>query len=536
MQSKLLVCLSLSGLFVVAPARGEPYLPAIQKGNIAVYLVPVVTGMSAPCYGINPPGDTTRLFIVEQKGTLHILQGGTLLPTPALDIQSLVQPPLNAGNPNDERGLLGLAFHPGFFDEESPGYRTLFTYQSELIADGTSPTFDAPNDAEQGFKMVISEWKMSASDTNVVDPLSRREIISFGKNAGNHNGGTIAFGPDGYLYLGLGDGGNANDSGPSHVEPTGNAQTLANPYGKMLRIDPLHPSVTEGSTDPISPNGEYRIPADNPFQGTGEVREIYAYGLRNPYRFSFDRGTGDLIVADVGQRNIEEIDRIVRGGNYGWAVKEGEYLFDRATGSIGDPPGNHSPGMPEGLIDPISGTEGTLQYDHGDGISITGGFVYRGSGIKELMGKYVFGDLAIQNLPPRVDGRLFYADIQAGVIREFLLPQFEDDQLPNSLTVHGFGEDGEGEIYALVTNTSANGTGGIVYKFVAVGLTARDTGDSIELSWPVVGGRLERLVNDPTEGLLGSEWVNVEGAEQTNRITVPIDGEGDGAFYRLAHP
>src|SRR3989337_23135 len=117
---------------------------------------------------------------------------------------------------------------------------------------------------------------------------------------------------------------------------------------------------------------------------------------------------GELILADVGQRNIEEINRVVLGGNYGWAVKEGDFLFDRNTGSIGDPPGNRSPGMPVGLIDPISGPLGPLEYDHGDGISITGGFVYRGSTIPELFGKYVFGDLALRNLPPRVDGRLFY--------------------------------------------------------------------------------------------------------------------------------
>jgi hypothetical protein len=177
---------------------------------------------------------------------------------------------------------------------------------------------------------------------------------------------------------------------------------------------------------------------------------------------------GELILADVGQNNIEEINRIVLGGNYGWAVKEGEWLFDRSNGTIGPAPGNRSPGVPAGLIDPISGPLGTLQYDHGDGISITGGFVYRGSAIPELFGKYVFGDLALRNLPPRVDGRLFYADLQTGEIKEFLLPQFANGVLPNGLTVHGFGEDGNGELYAMVTNTPPNGAGGIVYKLVRV--------------------------------------------------------------------
>jgi glucose/arabinose dehydrogenase len=293
--------------------------------------------------------------------------------------------------------------------------------------------------------------------------------MTIGKDQGNHNGGTIAFGPDGYLYLATGDGGGARDDGPSHVEPLGNAQVITggNVWGKMLRIDPLHPSLTPGSSDDPSGNGEYRIPDANPFDAPGEVPEIYAFGLRNPYRFAFDVGpgsTGDLILADVGQNNIEEINRIVAGGNFGWAIKEGTFEFNRPDGSIGD----DSPGVPAGLTDPISGTLGTLQYDHGDGISVTGGFVYRGTAIPELVGKYVFGDLAIRNLPPRVDGRLFYADLETGEIKEFLLPQFPSDQLPNSLTVHGFGQDGNGELYAMVTNSPPNGTGGIIYKFLPI--------------------------------------------------------------------
>jgi glucose/arabinose dehydrogenase len=243
--------------------------------------------------------------------------------------------------------------------------------------------------------------------------------------------------------------------------------TEQNVLGKVLRVDPIHPSLTGGSGDAASSNGEYRIPASNPFDGAGEVPEIYAYGLRNPYRFSFDvgtGGTGDLILADVGQNNIEEINRIVSGGNYGWAIKEGTYLFNRPDGTIGA----NSPGAPSNLIDPITGTMGTLQYDHGDGISITGGFVYRGSAIPELFGKYVFGDLAIRNAPPRVDGRIFYADLETGEIKEFRMPFFDNHQLPDGLTVHGFGQDGNGELYAMVTNTPPNGTGGIVYMLTPV--------------------------------------------------------------------
>jgi len=456
------IALTLALMVVGWPnADAADVLPDIQKGTISIKLNSIVTGLGAPDYAISPQGDN-RLFVVEQKGTLLVVQNGSLLPTPALDLQSRIGGAFNPSNANDERGFLGLAFHPGFGTASSAGFRTLYTFSSEPL--GTGVTYAAPNGATQNYKTVVSEWKMSASDPNVVDPTSRREIISFGKNANNHNGGTITFGKDGYLYLGLGDGGNANDVGASHIEPGGNAQNLSTPLGKMLRIDPLAPTLTTGSANPISTNGQYRIPVDNPFLNAGQAPEIYAYGFRNPYRFSVDRLNGQIIVADVGQNNVEEIDLLQRGGNYGWAVKEGTFLFDRSTGQVG----SDSPGSPAGLIDPITGTIGTLQYDHGDGISITGGFVYRGALIPELYGKYVFGDLALRNAPPRIDGRLFYADLDTGLIREFLIPEFVDDKLPNGLTVHGFGEDASGELYALVTNTAANGTGGILFQLTPV--------------------------------------------------------------------
>ena len=460
--------LLLAGALMLTPIVNAQVdvLPSIQRGNIAVHLDPVVTGLAAPDFAISAPGDTNRMFILEQKGQVLVYQNGALLPTPALDIQSLVSPPLNIASANDERGLLGIAFHPDFNNSASAGYRTLYTYDSELIPASTTPTYVAPNGATQGFKNVVNEWKMSAGNPNVVDPSSRREVISFGKNANNHNGGTIAFGSDGYMYLGLGDGGNANDVGTSHIEPGGNAQNLTTPLGKMLRFDPVSPALKPGSLDPISSNGQYRIPTTNPFQGAGQVAEIYAYGLRNPYRFSFDRQGGQLIAADVGQNTVEEIDRITLGGNYGWALKEGDFLFNRTTGPGGaaGTVGVRSAGSPAGLIDPISGASGTLEYDHQDGISITGGFVYRGTAIPELFGKYVFGDLALQVIGGvRVNGRLFYADLTTGEIKEFLLPDFSTTFLPNSLTIHGFGEDYNGELYALVTNTASSGTGGIMY-------------------------------------------------------------------------
>ncbi len=517
------------------------YLPAITNGNIIVLLQPIATNLAAPDYAISPPGDN-RLFVVEQNGLLRIIQNGALLPTPALNIQSRVSPPLVPTSPNDERGFLGLAFHPGFNNPASTGYQTLYTYNSEMIPAATSPTYPVPTTATNNYKNVVNEWKISNANTNVIDPASRREIISFGKNASNHNGGTIAFGPDGYLYLALGDGGDANDVGASHIEPGGNAQNLITPLGKFLRFDPLNPALTTTSTDPVSSNGQYRIPTSNPFQGVGQVPEIYAYGFRNPYRFSFDRLTGELIHSDVGQNNVEEIDRVFMGGNYGWAIKEGNFLFNRtngpagAAGTIGAPPGNYSPGIPVGLIDPISGTQGTLEYDHNDGISITGGFVYRGTAIPELYGKYIFGDLALKTAPVRADGRIFYADLQTGLIKAFPLFQFGGSAvLPNGLTVHGFGQDADGEIYALVTNTSANGTGGIVYKLVALRLAFQRNGNQLDISWPPTGGHLETQVNNPGAGI-GTNWITVAGSAATNHVVVPLDQSAGSTFYRLALP
>lgn len=445
------------------PAAAEPHLPAIPRGDLAVRLDVIAAGLGAPNYGISAPGDTRRLFVVDQPGRLRVIQDGTLLPNSALDLGLQIGPTYDPTRV-DERGFLGLAFHPGFNDSGSAGFGKLYTYSSAPVTASTLPTYAVPNGATQNFKMVVNEWKMSTIDPTVVDPTSQREVISFGKNASNHNGGTIAFGHDGYLYLGLGDGGNANDVGPGHVEPGGNAQSLATPLGKMLRIDPLDPALTPGSADPASASGQYRVPLDNPYRVGGAVPEIYASGLRNPYRFSFDRAGGQLIAADVGQANIEEINRIVRGGNYGWAIKEGEFPFDRATGEIGP----RSPGEPSGLIDPISGTQGSLQYDHGDGIAITGGFVYRGTAIPELYGKYVFGDLALFDVQPYAGGRLFYADFETGLIEEFRLPQYAQGVLPDGLTIHGFGEDASGELYVMVTNTPGGGTGGQVLRIAPV--------------------------------------------------------------------
>jgi len=223
-------------------------------------------------------------------------------------------------------------------------------------------------------------------------------------------------------------------------------------------------------------------------------------------------------------------------------MKEGTFLFNMTNGpagpagTIGTPPGNNSPGLPAGLIDPITGTLGTLEYDHNEGISITGGFVYRGTAIPELYGKYIFGDLALQATPVRANGRIFYADLVTGLIKAFPLAQFGGSAiLPNGLTVHGFGQDGAGEIYALLTNTSANGTGGIVYKLVPLRLALSRNGNQLDISWSTIAGHLETQTNNLSVGL-GTNWVTVPNSSATNHVTDTIGQANGSVFYRLVVP
>ncbi len=310
-------------------------------------------------------------------------------------------------------------------------------------------------------KSVIAEWEVNSVDPNIIDVSTRREIMRIDQPQFNHNGGMLAFGPDRYLYISLGDGGSANDSGDGHGT-SGNGQDVNTVHGSILRIDPLDPAVTAGSSDPCGANGNYRIPTDNPFVGVCGIDEIYAYGFRNPWRFSFDTVTGKLVVGDVGQNKIEEIDIVEAGGNYGWNLKEGTFRFDPNTGTVN----NNFKGLPAGLADPVA------QYDHGEGISVTGGFIYRGSAIPELFGKYVFGDFSTGFVP--ADGRLFYADLDTGLIQEFIIG-VDDRSL--DLYLKGFGQDENGELYVLAgTYFGPFNTGGVVLRIVDL-CTARMLGD-----------------------------------------------------------
>ncbi len=434
----------LSSLLCFSVVSGG--LAQIPQGEITVELETVVDGLVAPL-GVTHAGDGSgRLFIWQQSGQILIVDNGVLLPTPFLDIADKL-PALNTFF--DERGLLGLAFHPDYADNG----RFFVRYSAPRDGAPGDPCFGTTRGCHEE---ILAEYSVSTSDPNLADPNSERILFRVDEPQFNHNAGQVAFGPDGYLYFSLGDGGGAGDGladdPPSHG-PIGNGQNIETALGSILRID----------VDGRDPGREYRIPPDNPFVGVPGLDEIYAYGLRNPYKFAFDDGPGGngaLFVADVGQNLFEEVDIVERGGNYGWVIREGFHCFDPFN--PGTPPANCATTGPLGepLLDPI------VEYSHDvGGISITGGFVYRGSCSLALRGKYVFGDFAAQFTVP--SGRLYYlVEPMPGSfeIREF---QIGVGNLPYGLFLKGFGEDEAGEIYVCGSSQLAPfGTGGVVHRLV----------------------------------------------------------------------
>jgi glucose/arabinose dehydrogenase len=428
----------------VALAQLADPIPApIAPSAISVRLNRVADGLNSPVWATDAQDNSGRLFVVDQTGQVQIFQNGSLLAEPFLD----VSPGNSDGLPAivdlmpgfDERGLLGLAFHPDFADETSPDAGKLYTYTSEPT--GRDADFPLPAAGTVNHQSVVREWQVDPANLNRVDPASGREILRVDQPQFNHDGGTVTFGPDGFLYVGFGDGGAADDQGDGHVSG-GNGQDNDSILGSIVRID-------INGDDFANPDRNYAVPADNPFVGGAGLDEAFATGFRNPFRISFDRSTGTLIAGDVGQNDIEEVDVVTAGGNFGWPVKEGTFLFDMN----GTDPGfvsADSPGAPAGLIDPV------LQYDHDEGIAVIGGFVYRGSLLPELFGKYVFGELAGPD-----GGRLFVGDLTTGQMEE-LMPDVAGEDI-SDFAVKGFGQDEAGEIFVLVSQVQApfGGTGAV---------------------------------------------------------------------------
>ncbi|HUF50564.1 MAG TPA: PQQ-dependent sugar dehydrogenase [Longimicrobiales bacterium] len=355
---------------VACSGVGDSPAPVVQTG--AIRAVEVANGLSNPLFLTAPAGDTVRLFVVEQPGRIRIIRGGSLLPQPFLDVSSIIA----AGG---ERGLLSMAFDPDYA-------ATGLFWVNYTDRDGDTR---------------VVRYRVAASP-DVADPASATQVLHVAQPYSNHNGGLVMFGPDRMLYVGMGDGGSAGD-------PLGHGQNRATLLGALLRID-----VKAGSP--------YAIPSDNPFRTPADGRpEIWAYGLRNPWRFAFDSATGLLFIADVGQNAWEEINvrpAAAPGLNYGWNVMEGAHCY-RSLMCARD-----------GLVEPVH------EYGRGDGCSITGGFVYRGRRLQGVQGHY------------------FYSDYCQGWLRSFRVQDgraVDHREWPVGALgqVLSFGQDAAGELYVL---------------------------------------------------------------------------------------
>jgi glucose/arabinose dehydrogenase len=362
----------------IGTARGQN----IQFGNLRVEMERIVNVPFGPLgipVAMSMPGDgTDRMFFSEVGGPLpsspvrvRMLKNGQF--STFLDLTGKAWW-------TGETGLLGFAFHPGYADPNSPGYRKMYTYASEMPNSQVAIDFELPGSTVHHHN-VLTEWQVDANNPDVVDMSTQREIFREAHIGNFHAGGMLEFGPDGYLYGSIGT--------PNEVFLS--AQDNSSIFGKIYRIDPLAPALTPTSGDAISANGKYRIPASNPFVNTpNALGEIFAFGTRSPYRFSIDSETGLLFLGDVGHGRMEEVDVVGAGDNLGWPYREGTL------------PLVATPNPPPQFVAPIA------EYSHSDGIAVIGGYVYRGS-IPALQGKYIFGDLSyvVRGVDP---GRLFWID------------------------------------------------------------------------------------------------------------------------------
>jgi glucose/arabinose dehydrogenase len=424
---------------VLALALSVAGFSAPAEAQTRVNLEPAVEGVTAPLAIAQPPGDD-RMFVIEQIGLVRVVTAdGELLAEPFLDLRHRI---VDQWPEFDEKGLLGLAFHPDY------------TNNGKFYVAYSSPT-QWRGALEKHFwwshTNVIEEYTVSQDDPNVADPTTVRQISAIDWPQFNHNGHWIGFGPDGFLYVSTGDGGYANDWGIGHNVTEGNGQDLADLHGKMLRID------VDGSTD----GKPYGIPADNPFADDPLAQpEIWAYGLRNPWRCSFDQGgDNELFCGDVQQNSYEEVSILEAGGNHGWRLMEATHCFDFEN------PNTH----PEqcdgsGMVMPILEYKNcTAQPEGCLGISVTGGYVYRGSH-QEWDGKYFFGDWS-KSFAER-DGQLFVGT--EGTDGTWTMENVEVANMDGPLPyVLAFGQDNEGEVYVL-TSVTTGPVGGLdtIYKIV----------------------------------------------------------------------
>jgi glucose/arabinose dehydrogenase len=409
------------------------------EAQMRVNLEPAVEGVTAPLAIAQPAGDD-RLFVIEQIGLVRVVTAdGELLAEPFLDLRHKI---VDQWPEFDEKGLLGIAFHPDYANN------------GKFYVAYSSPT-QWKGALEKHFwwshTNIIEEYTVSEDDPNVADPTTVRQISAIDWPQFNHNGHWIGFGPDGMLYVSTGDGGYANDWGIGHNVTEGNGQDMADLHGKMLRID------VDGSTD----GKPYGIPEDNPFADDPLAQpEIWAYGLRNPWRCSFDQGgENQLICGDVQQNSYEEVSILEPGGNHGWRLMEATHCFD-----FEQPDAHPEQCDTSGLVMPILEYKNcTAQPEGCKGISVTGGYVYRGNN-QEWDGKYFFGDWS-KSFAER-DGQLFVAT--KGADGTWTMEDVEVANMDGPLPyVLAFGQDHEGEVYVL-TSVTTGPVGGLdtIYKIV----------------------------------------------------------------------
>ena len=494
-----LIALAMAGLS--APAA----LAQIPQGDITVRTEIVTTGLAGPTSGgfqISPtdivPDGTGRLFVATLGGVVRTIdESGRLLSRPYLRQSQTNTTPA----PNGEWGMTGMAFHPDFLNEGADGYGKFYTITTEPAdANGGVVDFSVAFDHQD----VVTEWTSLFPELDLFIGNSR-EVMRVGQPGFPHNVVDLAFDNDGYLYISSGDGGFGNEISSFRTSSI---------HGKVLRIDPLNPAESDPSRGSISANGAYRVPDDNPFVGqvdpfseSGEdlaLSEVWALGLRSPFRMNFDRETGDLWVGDVGAGQREEVNLVDAGGNYGWPAREGTIVRSSA--------------IPDSLVEPP-----VFEYAHAlDGRTVIGGFVYRGSAIPELVGKYVFADLG----GGLEAARLFYGDPATGEEFEFRLDLLGDTflgqlgpeagtQLTLPERIISIGEDQDGELL-----------------LAAVGIDPRQGGG--------VDGMVVRLAPELTPGDYNRDGV-IDAADYTvfrdtrfqTGDNLPADGNNDNVVDQL---
>ena len=464
-------------LFSGQPLSAANPLPPVTQSGLTVDIVdfvtfPAATG-SGSRDGINflaeSPDESGRLFVLDSRGGIRLIDGGVASPDIFLNLSGI---PNKVGQPDidpvvgnyGQQGMGGFAFHPDYANVGTDGFGKIYTAHSDNQAGKPAPDFPSPGSTTH--HSVITEWQVNPLNPNAIDTSTRRELLRIGQPFADHNMQQIGFNPlaepgdadYGMMYVSMGDGGNNFPAIPT--DPFQGGQNPGTPLGSILRIDPLGNNST---------NGNYGIPADNPFindvdlqhtlgidesvtPGDESLGEVWAYGLRNPHRFSWDtglNGTGNMFISDIGQASIEEINLGVAGANYGWRDREGTYATDpNNQNTLNALPGNDNL---YGYTYPVA------QYDHDEGFAVVGGFVYRGSAISTLQGKYIFGDL--------VNGRMFYTDVDEmtlgnqATVHELTL--FHDGSEQTLKQIMGnvprtdlrFGVDNDGEIYVIAKRT-----------------------------------------------------------------------------------